>query len=227
MKSLIFFILFFSTKVWATIFVPQPIAGQVNEASLVIQGQFLHQSSYMLGKQIVTESTFEVSKALQGESGEQIKVLFPGGQVGDRVQTIDGVPVFKKNEEVVLLLKSSPQGYWVHNLALGKYLVLEKDGQKFLHSEIFATDKNLNRIPYSEFEKVVEKHFHKPLVSIEKKHALPSENSVNETEVTSVKKPIVLPAQEETGINFGFLSALFFFILFSIGVYRYRGRKKE
>lgn len=227
MKSLLFIILFLSAKVWATLFVPQPLSRQMSEASFVIQGQFLHQTSYMLGKQIVTESVFDVSKALQGERLEQIKVLTPGGQIGDLVQAIDGVPVFKKNEEVVLLLKSSPQGYWVHNLALGKYLVLEKDGKKILHSEIFPSDKNLSKIPYSQFEKEVERHFKKSFVPIEKIKVVPPSEILKGSANSVVQKTINQPFRDDPKINFGFLALIFFFVLFVIGVYRYKGSKRE
>lgn len=222
-------LLFLSLSVWATIFVPQPIGEQINEASSIIQGKFIEKFSKQLPSgAIVTESVFELTKALEDESSNsRVKVLTPGGQIGDRVQMIDGVPVFKPGEEVILLLKKSPEGLWVHNLALGKYLLREQAGKIHLHSEIFPQDPNLTKIPYEFFEQLVRKQFKRSLVRVKIETSTTTTEPIMASNDQGEVKLIHKNLQPKSKLDIKFLTAIFFLACFAVGLYRWKTRSRE
>ncbi len=60
--------------------------------------------------QIWTFTQFEVVETLNGVTPREITVRLPGGRVGHLTATVDGVPRFGANEEVILFLEGTPAG---------------------------------------------------------------------------------------------------------------------
>lgn len=226
---LLFSLLVNSIPALGTIFVPQPLSEQIKDASSVIQGKYLEQSTRALSSgSFITESTFQLTKALEGEhQGAVIKVLTPGGQLGNKVQMIDGTPIFKKNEEVVLLLKKSPEGYWVHNLALGKYLLIESQGKQFLHSEIFAHNPLLAKFPYEKFEQLITEHFKRKFVSSNLSATLLESASPQLGRSTSDTKIEEKNLNSKSKLDFKLLALIFLISSLSFGLYRWKTSLRE
>lgn len=224
--GLFFFLL--STIVSATIFVPQPLSIQLKDSSSVIQGKFLEKSSRRLPNgSIVTDSTFQVTKGLEGENASGlIQVMTPGGQIGDLVQVIDGTPLFKKDEEVILLLKKSPEGFWVHNLSLGKYLLKEIKGHRFLQSEIFSNDPQLAKIPYEKFEQMVADNFKRKLVPVESIISPQQVSEISAQNPSETTSPVQKLDNDSSGLNLKLISTIFGVLLFILGLYRWKKSSK-
>ena len=73
---------------------------------------------------IVTEVEISVAETLKGKGGATVKILQPGGQVGDIVQKVSGLASFSQGEEVVVFLERRPgERYMVAGMAQGKFRV--------------------------------------------------------------------------------------------------------
>ena len=111
MRNYIFLVLaiVFSTSVFGTTYLPVPIKKQIVESSGIVQGEVVTTSSEEDDSgAIVTKVFLRVDKWIGVHpQDEHIEVFYPGGQVGDRVQTVHGAPTFKSGEKVVLMLKNN------------------------------------------------------------------------------------------------------------------------
>jgi hypothetical protein len=76
------------------------------------------------GRRIFTLVDLEVSATWRGDAGKTVKVIVPGGIVGDIGQRVDGAPTFAEGEEVVVFLNSAEAGgHRVAGLSQGKFSV--------------------------------------------------------------------------------------------------------
>lgn len=157
--------IFLANLACATTYLPIPLEKQLKESSGVIRGKYIGKSYKRLpsGK-IVTELSFKVSHSAGVPPRyfvhkSDFKVLVPGGIWQDIVYQVEGAPKFEVNKEVVVLVKKSSMGYWVSNLALGKYSLVRKRGEEFLVSDIFPHHPKLGRVDNIDFEIYVEKRF--------------------------------------------------------------------
>jgi hypothetical protein len=81
---------------------------------------------------IRTETRFQVFEGIKGESGQEIVIALPGGQVGDKHMSVPGMPHFTEGEETVLFL-SGPDGTgspWPVGLGQGCYRVTSSSGDR-------------------------------------------------------------------------------------------------
>jgi hypothetical protein len=117
-----------STSFGTTIDAPD-FAGLVNRADDIVHARVVQVSSFKddyRGRPLVrTEVTFEVEESLMGVVNESALTLrFLGGRVEDLVMQVDGMPTFRRGEEVVLFVQGQgrqvcPLVGWGH----GKLLI--------------------------------------------------------------------------------------------------------
>lgn len=79
-------------------------------ASVVARVHCLGNESRWEGREIWTFTNFEVMEAIKGTVPRLITVRLLGGQVGHLHSTVDGVPRFRPDEEVILFLEPTPAG---------------------------------------------------------------------------------------------------------------------
>ena len=72
---------------------------------------------------------------------------------------IPGTPEFERDEEVVLVLKSGTMGYIVHNSSLGKYRVVNRNGQKILVNAMAPNDNRTSNFSFDQFNRYVRERF--------------------------------------------------------------------
>lgn len=76
------------------------------------------------GGQIFTTVVLRTVETWKGEAASTVKVIVPGGEVGELSQTVHGGAVFQQDEEVVVFLRRRAPGLFaVERLALGKFAV--------------------------------------------------------------------------------------------------------
>ncbi|HEV8321880.1 MAG TPA: hypothetical protein VG389_09720 [Myxococcota bacterium] len=62
------------------------------------------------GLNIYTYVTVRVDSRFKGDTGADVRVLVPGGTVGDRTRVVHGAPSFSLHEKVVLFLERRTKG---------------------------------------------------------------------------------------------------------------------
>lgn len=171
MKCLKLILMAMSISLFATSFIPINVKDKLEDSDAVIMGTYESSISKKDSSgMIVTEATINIEKSVgisfnPAMSKNKFKLRFPGGSWGGLVHTIEGVPRFKQNEKVVLLLKAHQQNYWVHHLAAGKYSVLKKNGEEILVSDIFSSDEGVGRLSLNSFQNTLKNsHFSSGLV---------------------------------------------------------------
>ena len=156
---LILFCLLFSLLAEATTYIPLALDRQLDDADSVIHGIYKGNSYKKLKDgEVVTELLFEVNHSAGIRPNEilapkNFKVMIPGGVWQGVVYHVYGGPIFQEEEEVVLMLKKSADGFFLSNLALGKYQVFTQDGQKYLRSAVFPDHHSLGRIQWEMFDR--------------------------------------------------------------------------
>lgn len=163
----------FSNPIKSTTYIPVDFYDQIKESDGVIHGIFKGQTSKKLqNDMIVTVNSFEILEAtgiIQSSilNIKDFSVYTPGGIFQGINQKVDDFLSFSPSEEVVLLLKKTPDGYFIHNLGLGKYQVLELDGQRYLRSVVFPHHKNLNRISFESLNEFTRQIFGEGLSKVD------------------------------------------------------------
>ncbi len=72
---------------------------------------------------IYTYSTLSVEKYIKGTGHETLTIITEGGTVGDLSMWVEDVPVFTKNETVLVFLKQAGNEFSVVGWIQGKYIV--------------------------------------------------------------------------------------------------------
>jgi hypothetical protein len=119
-------------------------------ADVILTGQvILRQSEWTENKtKIITHVTLKIDEYLKGiNTGNNVVVICPGGEVGDTGELYSHMPVFTDNENVLLFLKKSNnnQGYVVLNGREGKIILYDDDvtGDKITSASVkLSTIKN-------------------------------------------------------------------------------------
>ncbi|HYG67141.1 MAG TPA: hypothetical protein VD838_05755, partial [Anaeromyxobacteraceae bacterium] len=75
------------------------------------------------GRRILTEVELVVHAWWRGTTPERVRVVVPGGRVGNLAQRVDAAPVFDAGEDVVVFLGRRGTRWRVAGLALGKFRV--------------------------------------------------------------------------------------------------------
>jgi len=102
------------------------VEGLARSADAVVRGQVRRTTATMTadGRRIFTLVDVEVAATWRGQAGATVRVIVPGGVVGDIGQRVDGAPTFAGGEEVVVFLnRAEAGGHRVAGLAQGKFQV--------------------------------------------------------------------------------------------------------
>ncbi|MBZ0270051.1 hypothetical protein K8I85_18015 [bacterium] len=115
----------------ATSYAPLPLSEAVARSSDIVHGRVTGTTSRWNADHsaIETEAVVEVIERVKGESSEEIRVVWPGGEVGALRMEAAGVSPLREKQEVVLLLESRPDGRKVvTGLSHGRFDVLVAPG---------------------------------------------------------------------------------------------------
>lgn len=142
-----------SHSLMATTYAPVPIKKQIVESDGIVKGEVIN-TTYEEDDQgrIITNVFIRADKWIGVTPRDgHLNVSFPGGQMGDRVQTVHGAPRFKAGEKVVLLIKENDQEYWIQNLALGKFMIKRYGHSDVLINSVFPNHPKVGQIPLVSF----------------------------------------------------------------------------
>ncbi len=115
-----------SAPVWATTMLALDLAALTRSSDAVVHGRVARVESRWTGDKlrIVTDAEIEVIDAVKGEVGKTVRLVSPGGVVGDIGQKVHGSPNFTRGEEVVVFLEARPGGtFLVTGMSQGKFRV--------------------------------------------------------------------------------------------------------
>ena len=225
------FIIFNSLKLGATVFKPTSLEGQLQTSDGWAYGK-VHSLSYkkstsgsvvtVIGLDIYSYSGIEKNEIVNPRS---FKIMHPGGSWAGIKYHVFGAPNFIIGEEVIVLLNKLRDGFYVHNLSLGKYKVTKSGKSLFVRSAAFPDNHELGELSYDEFLGTANKFFGKSVV-------LSRDNS--EVKVTNLKRKSRVPAQIIEGTlekkvdenaKFSALIIVLFFSLFLFILFFLRGNK--
>lgn len=109
----------------------------VRDSHLIVMGKVLSSKSVWEGNNIYTHITVRINGRLKGNySAHEVTVKQLGGKVGEVGEIVDGSPTFRPGEEVILLLVSWQDAFWVHSIVLGKFAVLEENGERYAMNDL-------------------------------------------------------------------------------------------
>jgi hypothetical protein len=111
----------------ATTLMRMDVAALSQASDVVVRGSVVRKSSRWTGSgtRIITEVDVAVAETLRGTAPEKtVRVVQPGGEVGDVGQRVEGLASFQQGEEVVVFLERHwAAAFRVTGLAQGKYRV--------------------------------------------------------------------------------------------------------
>lgn len=150
----------YSLQVSATMFVTQTLKDQIQYSDGILVGNFLKSDSVELEDGLIaTKMHFKVEKEFGLQTNifktDEVIVHYPGGTIGDKKVTVDGVPEFMIGTPVVLMIKNVNNRFWGMNLALGSFHIVKYGDDKLIVNKIFPHTPGLGQTQFSEFEKLV------------------------------------------------------------------------
>lgn len=118
---------------------PQQLA---QDSALIVDGKVTGVRSFWNEdhSRIYTEATVAVASTYKGSGGANVRVVQPGGVVGNVRMTAQGALSWKRGEEVLLFLEpASPGAFQVAGFSQGKYEVQRDDrGRAFVQQALPA-----------------------------------------------------------------------------------------
>jgi hypothetical protein len=102
------------------------VEGLARGSHVVVRGQVLNQTVTASpdGRRLHTLVDVRVASAWRGPGVSLVRVIVPGGILGEVGQRVDGAPAFAPGEEVVLFLhRAEAGGHRVTGMAQGKFSV--------------------------------------------------------------------------------------------------------
>ena len=126
LRSAVFAALLMGGSAHATTLVATDVPTLSRTSDAIVHATVKKVSSRWTGDhlRIVTDVELDVTDTLKGAPVKSVKVVQPGGVVGDIGQRVDGLATFEPGEEVVVFLASRPGGtYLVSGMAQGKFKV--------------------------------------------------------------------------------------------------------
>lgn len=146
--------------VYATVFQMQPVEQQIKEADGIIVGHFLRSRPIRLDDgSIATQMIFKMNKEIGMQSEffgmDEIIVHYPGGQMGEEVMKVSGVPSFVSGEKLVIMIKSYQDRFWGMNLGFGSFKVINYGNEKLIVNTIFPNDRRVSQMKMEDFERTV------------------------------------------------------------------------
>ncbi|WP_242356858.1 MULTISPECIES: hypothetical protein [unclassified Anaeromyxobacter] len=145
----------------AATFLETSVEETARTSQIVARGVVERTSSRWAGARIVTEVVVRVTSAWKGRPGERLRLLVPGGKVGEIAQTVDAAPTFEEGEEVVVFAGRRGNTWRVNGLALGKYRVEDgmatpgTEGARFAPRGLAAGERAVGRMSVDELERRV------------------------------------------------------------------------
>ncbi len=112
---------------WATTVVRMDLPALVQESDNILQGrvELVYAQWDDQKRTIFTYVSIRVYDPLKGEQRQNVLIRQLGGRVGAMNLSIAGMPAFESGEEVIVFLKSNPEGtYHVVGLGQGKYEIV-------------------------------------------------------------------------------------------------------
>lgn len=155
---------------FSTTFNSLSLKKQLNEIDGVIRGVYRGETYKRTDEGLViTEASFSIIESSGIPPSKIInkndfRVNFSGGKYQGIVYHVIGSPTFKKNEEVVLLLKKVGGLFFIYNLSQGKFFISTKNKKEFLVSN-FLKKANGGDLALLRFNKLLKKRFGSPLTS--------------------------------------------------------------
>ena len=154
------FCLFFAVGVHATVFQMQPVTQQIKESDGIVIGHYLKSRPVHLDDgTLATQMIFKVNKefGIQSElfGMDEVIIHYPGGQMGEQVVKVEGVPAFIPGEHVVLMIRSHEDRYWGMNLGFGTFKVVNYGNEPMIVNTLFPEDRRVGQIKLEDFEKSV------------------------------------------------------------------------
>ena len=146
--------------VYATVFQMQPVEQQIRESDGIIVGHYLRSNSIKLDDgSIATQMIFKMNKEIGMQSEffgmDEIIIHYPGGQIGDQIMQVSGVPKFVPGEKLVIMVKSYQDRFWGMNLGFGSFKVINYGNEKLIVNTIFPNDRKVSQMKMDDFEKSV------------------------------------------------------------------------
>ena len=132
MKKTLFALLLAAFPSVATTMLALDLPGLTRTSDAVVQGMVRRVESRWTGDKlrIITEVDVEVTDALKGEA-RAVRLVNPGGVVGDVGQMVHGSPQFQVGEEVVVFLEKRPgDTFLVTGMSQGKFRVVRSSDGK-------------------------------------------------------------------------------------------------
>jgi len=154
------FIFMISFQAMATLFQPISVKKHLIESSGVIEGEIVSiESELGENDKIVTRVILRPDKwigNLEMPETDEVSILYPGGQVGNQVRKIEGVPDFALGESVVVFIRNHDGEKWVSNLGLGKYSIKRMGNEKIIVNQIFPTEPNMGQMSLKNFYQIAQ-----------------------------------------------------------------------
>jgi hypothetical protein len=75
------------------------------------------------GKLILTNTTIEVTESIKGQAARTVEVTTVGGQIGDTVLHVGGMPAFIPGENTIVFVENSRGYLTVLGMSQGKFTV--------------------------------------------------------------------------------------------------------
>lgn len=147
----------------AATFVETSVEEAARGSDAVVRGTVVSRTSRMTrdGRAIVTEVQIAVASAWKGAPDAIVRLVVPGGRVGNLAQVVDASPTFEDGEEVVVFLARRGAAWRVAGRALGKYRVEAAEARPALeHAEVLpralaAGERAIGPMPVEELERRV------------------------------------------------------------------------
>lgn len=162
-----------SGPLFATTFIPLPVEDQIDATDSVVWAVNEGKAYKKLPSgEVVTEYSFKLLQA-SGLSEHKVvspnafKILAPGGLWQGRFYQVHGVAEFKTGESSLLFLKQTPHGWFVNNLAMGKYNIIEDSEGTWFRNVVFPDHPKLGLISLKQMNQMLEHKFDTPLVGID------------------------------------------------------------
>jgi hypothetical protein len=131
----------------------------VSRSHSIVQGDILSSNTYRSadGKLILTSYTVQVEDTLKGSAAGTVMVTTIGGQIGNTVLHVSGMPVFQTGEKAVLFLEQTGKYTTVFGLNQGKFAVSNGQVSNSMAGLSFPGGgvPNVVRMPLDEFKRQV------------------------------------------------------------------------
>ena len=223
-----------SLSLLATTFIPLPVEDQIDATDSVVWATNESKAYKKLPSgEVVTEYSFKLLQT-SGLSEHKIvspnsfKILAPGGLWLGRYYQVHGVAEFKKGESALLFLKQTPHGWFVNNLSMGKYKIIEDTEGTWFKNTVFPDHPKLGLISLKQMNQMLEHKFDTPLVGIDidkyVHKTMDSQHAESKNSSSSRKPASIEEALEPSESGYGIMWMMFFFGILGF-IYRVRARK--